>query len=349
MKKTRLPSMRSNATKLIAVTSAATLSLAALSACGTSENNGSAASSSASSSASGEMNQADQGQWPRTVKVGDQEVKVPSAPKRIVALSTETADLALQLVGPERVVAVTNTAQDEKSGNQIELAKKVENTIANATKPEPEQILSFNPDLVLMTGRHDQEQSAAKLMEGTGVPTAQFASSDFVSPQAVAESITTLGQLLGAEEKAAELVEKLNSETNEALDSVKDATDKPRTLVLFARGGQKMIMGTNSATTNLVELAGGEVLSAKGGRPGAVPADPETIVKLNPDVILIQGFHGAGKEQFADLLSNPALADVPAIKNDRVTVVDAKTTSGNSGTKISQGLKEIAEALHQQK
>lgn len=343
MKNIRIASARKNAAKLIAVTGLAALSLATVSACGSTETTNSGTNGSAESSP------AEQAQWPRSVKVGKHEVKVSAEPQRVVALSTETADLALQLVGPERVVAVPKTALDDKAGNQVELAKKVENSIANATKPEPEQILSFNPDLVLITGRHDKEQSAAKLMEGTGVPTAQFASADFSSPKAVAESITTLGALLGAEDKAAELVEKLNADTEQALAAAKDAKDKPRTLTLFARGGKKMIMGVNSATTNLVELAGGEALSPKGGRPGAVPADPETIVKLNPDVILIQGFHGAGKEQFADLLSNPALADVPAIKDDRVSVVNAKTTSGTSGTKIGEGLQEVAEALHQKK
>ena len=343
MKNTRFASKYMTSAKLVAVTGVAALSLAALSACGSTE------STNTDTNGKGTSSAAKQAQWPRSVKVGKNEVKVSAAPQRVVALTTETADLALQLVGPERVVAVTRNALDDKSGNQVELAKKVENSIANSTKPDPEQILSFKPDLVLFTGRHDQEQSAAKLLEGTGVPTAQFASADFASPKAVAESITTLGALLGAEEKAAELVEKLNADTEQALAYAKDAKDKPRTLTLFARGGQKMIMGVGSAPTNLVELAGGEVLSPKAGRPGAVPADPETIVKLNPDVILIQGFHGAGKEQFAELLSNPALANVPAIKDGRVTVVNAKTTSGTAGTEIGKGLQEVAEALHPKK
>lgn len=314
----------------------ATLPLITVAACSASEE--------AKAPSSSEMATSKQAQWPRTVMLGDHKVVVQSQPKRIVALSTEVADLALEMVGPERVVAVTKNALDETSGNQVELARKVPNSIANSTKPDPEQILSFEPDLVLMTSRHDQEQSASKLLGDSGVPTAAFTSSDFASPKALAQSVTSLGKLLGVEDKAAEMVSKIESETAK-IESEIDSTAKPKTLVLFARGGRKMIMGMQSTTTNLVELAGGEPLSPKGKHQGAVAADPETIVKLNPDVILIQDFHGQGKEPFQDLLNNPALADVTAIKTNRVQLIDAKTTSGTAGMLMTDGLREIAEAL----
>ncbi|QQU97852.1 ABC transporter substrate-binding protein [Corynebacterium amycolatum] len=332
-----ISALKRNSKKAFALPLIAALPLAAVVACSSSEEASQQPSSSETST-----NQ--QAQWPRTVTVGDHDVTVQSQPKRIVALSTEVADLALELVGPECVVAVTKNALDETSGNQVELARKVPNAIANSTKPDPEQILSYEPDMVLMTSRHDQEQSASKLLGASDVPTAAFSSSDFASPKALAESVTTLGKLLGAEDKAAEMVAKIESETEEILSGI-DSTTKPKTLVLFARGGQKMIMGMQSATTNLVELAGGEPISPKGKRPGAVPADPETIVQLNPDVILIQDFHGQGKAPFQELLDNPALADVAAVKNDRVQLIDAKTTSGTAGMHMPDGLREIADAL----
>ena len=130
----------------------------------------------AQQSSSSETSTNQQAQWPRTVTVGDHDVTVQSQPKRIVALSTEVADLALELVGPERVVAVTKNALDETSGNQVELARQVPNAIANSTKPDPEQILSYEPDMVLMTSRHDQEQSASELLGASDVPTAAFSS-----------------------------------------------------------------------------------------------------------------------------------------------------------------------------
>ena len=48
--------------------------------------------------------------------------------------------------------------------------------------PDPEQILSLDPDLVLLTGRHDDEASLIDSLEGVGVPIAAFESTDFGDP-----------------------------------------------------------------------------------------------------------------------------------------------------------------------
>ena len=77
-----------------------------------------------------------------------------------------------------------------------------------------------------------------------------------------------------------------------------------------------------------------------------MPADPEAIIAADPDVIVVQDFRDAGLEPFAELLENPALADVRAVADDEVHLVDAETTSGTAGSRISEGLKEIAELLH---
>jgi iron complex transport system substrate-binding protein len=105
-------------------------------------------------------------------------------------------------------------------------------------------------------------------------------------------------------------------------------------------------MGAQTSTTNLVELAGGDSVASDHGWNQAVAADPELIVDANPDVILVQDFHGAGLDPFTELLENPALADVTAIADDHVELVDAATTSGTAGSRIGEGLAEIAGLLH---
>ena len=60
------------------------------------------------------------GSWPRTVTLGNSEITLDAAPQRIVAVSTETGDLALELVGPERMAGLVEGAQDPSSANQSE-------------------------------------------------------------------------------------------------------------------------------------------------------------------------------------------------------------------------------------
>lgn len=80
---------------------------------------------------------ASDGSWPRTVTLGNSEISLDAAPQRIVAVSTETGDLALELVGPERMAGVVEGAQDPSSANQSELAQQVEDTVVGAPSRIP--------------------------------------------------------------------------------------------------------------------------------------------------------------------------------------------------------------------
>lgn len=350
-----LREFRSSASTVAATVAVAALAIGALTACGTDPTAdgapgpgaGAAAGQASQSNATGEEGAGgDHGQWPRTVAVGKGEVTLERQPQRIVALSTETADLALQLAGPGRIAAVPKAATDPAAGNQTELATQVEVKLASGTHPDPEQILSLDPDLVIMTGRHDSERAASDLLGGSGVPTATFTAEDFSSPDRVAAAITAMGELLGAEDEAGELVRAFDAEVRAVTDDVAAAGPRPTAIVLFQRGGKRMILASTSATPQLVDLAGGESLAAREGWRSAVPADPETILRLDPEVIFLQDFRGAGRAPFDDLLRNPALAKVRAIADDRIVAVDSRTTSGTAGTRLPEGLRTIAEALH---
>jgi len=286
------------------------------------------------------------GTWPRTVTIGATEVTLQDAPQRIVAVSTETGDLALELVGPERVVGVVESALDPSSANQSELAQQVENTVVGAPSPDPEQILALEPDLVLLTERHDGEESVGASLTASGVPCAAFASSDFESPQPVLSVIGILGELLGAEELAAEISASVQQQIDDVTALVEAAQDAPRTLGLFARGPSIMMFADTSPTSTLIELAAGTSIAAEAGWHSAPAADPEVLIDAAPEVILIQDFHGAGRGPFASLLESPALAVVPAIADGRVHLIDALTTSGTAGSRLGEGLRQIAALLH---
>lgn len=66
---------------------------------------------------------------------------------------------------------------------------------------------------------------------------------------------------------------------------------------------------------------------------------------MAPEIIIIQDFQGKGRENFANFLSNPALANVPAIENDKIFYADTVTTGVTAGTDITTGLQQVAEML----
>ncbi|MBZ2199682.1 ABC transporter substrate-binding protein [Occultella gossypii] len=283
--------------------------------------------------------------WPRTVTVGGTDVSIAAEPQRIVALSTETGDLALQLVGHERVAAVAAGSVTEGAGNQLAEAELVETVLAPGTTPDPEQILALEPDLVLMTGRHDGEEDAAGLLAGSGVPALVFTAADFAGPDAVAASLRTIGTAVGADEAAETAASAFEAEVAEVTDAVAGATERPRVLALMARGDQVLITGIGSTPTTLAELAGGDPIAAEQGWNGTVPADAEMILATAPDVILVEDFRGAGLDPFTAILEADALADVPAIAEGQVHLVPSSEISGSAGIRMADGLRTLAGIL----
>lgn len=319
--------------------------VAALALTGCAATDGDAATASDSTSDASAAGPAD-GQWPRTVTVNEQSIELAAEPVRIVALSTETGDLGLELVGPERFAAVASGSVTEGTGNQLEQALLVETAMPPGTDPDPEMILSLEPDLVLMTGRHSGEQDVASILEESGVPTVAFTSSDFATPTDVIDTVTELGALLGAEAAADEITSGIQAQVDEVAASLEGVSDSPRVLVMLARGGRPMLMAGGSTTTSLVEFAGGTSIASEQGWTSAISADPEAILAVNPDVILVQDFRDQGLEPFSELLDNPALQSVTAIAGGEVHLVDAETTSGTAGSRIGEGLGAIASLLH---
>lgn len=284
--------------------------------------------------------------WPRTIVHGDDLVEIPKAPQRVVALSTETSDIALQLVGHERVAAVSSGSASETAGNAVEEAEQVENVLPPGTTPDPEQVLSLEPDLVLMTGRHSGEEDTASVLAQTGVPSLVFDSAGFSTPDAVADSVRLIGEALGAEDEAESAAAALEEQVADVESSVADVDEEPRVLALMARGDKIMITGIGSTLNSLADLAGGAPVAEEQGWRGTLPADPEQIVVAAPDVILVEDFRGAGTAPFDSLLASDALAGVPAVADNRIHTVPSAIASGSAGLGLGDGLRAIAEHLH---
>jgi iron complex transport system substrate-binding protein len=324
------------------------LGLTALTGCATAAESDGASDGGAASGRSDAGGSAAQreGTWPRTVRIREANVTLEAAPTRIVAVSTETADMALQLVGSSRVIAVPDGMADPHASNQSELAAKVEETVQGAPAPDPESILSLDPDLVLLTERHEGEKSVGESITASGVPCAAFTAADFETPETVAAALTTMGGLLGAESAAEDAVRRMDERIATVEKEVEGADDAPRVLGLFARGGKQMLFAAGSSTSTLIGLAAGTSIAEEAGWDASPSADPEVILDASPDVILVQDFHGGGLGPFRELLDRSALADVPAIAEDRVHLIDAMTTSGTAGARLGEGVEQIAAILH---
>lgn len=284
--------------------------------------------------------------YPRTVTVGDREVTLTQQPTRIVPMSWEVSDLALELAGPERMAAVSDGSLSATSGNHVELAEQVATVLPYTTEPDPEQVLALDPDLVLLVARHTGEQTVADTLEQSGVPVVVFSAADFATPDAVADSIVVLGQLFGTEQAAQDAADTLTDQVAQVTAAVADVSDRPRVLVLMARGTKVMEQSQDAMLNVLVELAGGTAVAVEQGLDQTVPMDAEQILAANPDVILAEDFEGSGLSPFESVLGSAALAGVPAVVNQAIYPIATTVASSTSTTRTGEGLQEIAELLH---
>lgn len=284
--------------------------------------------------------------YPVTVELDSQPVTIESAPQKIAALSSETGDIALALVDSARFVVVHYGSQAEGTGTMVEAAKQVESVLPPGGMPEAEQVLTYGPDLVLMTARHAEEKTTAEVLATSGVPTLSFADADFASPEAVMKTITLMGEALGEQHKAAHLVEHIQGELDAVAETVAKATTSPRVLVLMARGDQVMIVSQHSMFNHLVEMAGGTAISSELGLNAATPLNVEQIVATQPDIILVENFRNLGLTPFEAVLQHDAVAQVPAIVAGNVHAVDPALASATATINVGHGLEAVAALIH---
>ncbi|CAG7845128.1 hypothetical protein USB125703_01385 [Pseudoclavibacter triregionum] len=69
------------------------------------------------------------------------------------------------------------------------------------------------------------------------------------------------------------------------------------------------------------------------------------VAAANPEFLFLEDFQGKGRQPFEALLSNPGLASVPAIANDRIVLVPMTQAFAISGANTPDGYRTIVEAV----
>ncbi|SDR71890.1 ABC transporter substrate-binding protein [Corynebacterium timonense] len=258
-------------------------------------------------------------------------------PQRIAALSSDVASLVAAIAEPENIALIADIGERTPEGPQV---------LRGDHNVDPEQILSAEPDLVLLTSRHGQEQDAAALIEQSAIPVVQFDGGDtWSSIDAILANIDELGSLLGEEERAAQLRSDIEETRARVHEQIPEG-QAPRVLPLMARGEQRMVVPPSALLHGLVAEAGAEALTGTSGGRGPAPADPELIAALNPDVIVIEDFQGRGTQDFAEILSNPALSHVPAVATGRVHFLPSDLVTVAGAADVGDGLAAVVDAIY---
>ena len=161
----------------------------------------------------------------------------------------------------------------------------------------------------------------------------------------VIRNIRTVGQATGAEEKADEIAEGMEARIEAVKARAADADTQPS--VLHVEWADPLMCGGHWVP-EMVELAGGS--NTFGDKDtGTFKLEWDEVVERQPEVIVMMpcGFDvKRGLEDVPILSEREGWKDLPAVRNDRVYVVDASAYTSRSGPRLVTGLEIMAEMIH---
>ena len=236
-----------------------------------------------------------------------------TVPRRVVRIATISAT-ATQLVfavgaQDQLVVASFGPAVKGKAMGAIYPRMSQLPDAGNANAANVETLLAARPDIVLT-----EEGPALEQMKAVGLPAYAFSAEQ---PGQLTEAIRRMGALTGHAAQATASVYLLTAKMKEILDRV-GAVESAKRLKVYVAGSSifKTFAG-DFFQTFMVRNAGGVSVSEQltGGK---VDVSPEQVLVWNPDVIILTSYT---RDSVSDVLANPRLQNVAAVRNHRVYVM----------------------------
>ena len=161
----------------------------------------------------------------------------------------------------------------------------------------------------------------------------------------VIRNIRMVGQATGAEEKADEIAEDMEARIEAVAARAADADTKPS--VLHVEWAEPLMCGGHWVP-EMVDIAGG--VNTFGDKDtGTFKLEWDDVVERQPDIIVMMpcGFDvKRGLEDVPILAGREGWKELPAVRNDRVYVVDASAYTSRSGPRLVTGLEIMAEMIH---
>ena len=274
--------------------------------------------------------------WPREVEGLNGLVVIPSKPHRIITASIGHDEVTLALVPRDRLVAVGGVTKNSTYSNVASLVQD-----AAEISRDPETIVAQSPDVVVTSPFFPAE--AVEALSSTGIPVVQTELKH--DPEARIDSILFMGYIFGEEERAVEFAAEVRDRYDSLVAVTGKAGPQPRVLALTQYSDKLWVAGGNSTEGGVITAAGGANAAAEAGIEENQTTSLEGVIAMNPEVIVIAQPLEFGAEEFRQsLLSNEALAEIPAIKNQQVHIVEGKHFTTLSYWNI-RGAEDLAHIL----
>ncbi len=257
-------------------------------------------------------------------------IRVPAAPQRVVALAPSITEIIFALDCQDRLKGAT------RFSDYPEAAKKVPK-VGSYVYLDLEKIVALNPDVCIAI-KDGNPRSVIDRLESLDIPV--FA----VNPRGldtVMAAIGHIGRLMGAENRAKEIVADMEARIDEVEAKVARTGKRPR--VFFQIGISPIVSaGSDTFIHELIVEAGGRNIA---GKYTSYPRfSREEVLELAPDILIITSM--ARKEVFDRVKREWEKWDqIPAVANDRVHLVDSNLFDRPT-PRLVDALEKLVELIH---
>lgn len=259
-------------------------------------------------------------------------------PQRWVSAGGALSEWVSALGGEAKLVGVDTTSQHPQSLKALP-------SIGYQRSLSAEGILSLRPDMLIGTEEMGPPPVLAQVKAAKVRVELFSAQADLPT---LAQNVTRLGQLLGAEAQAKQLLQTYQQQLDAQqvrVAQAQTAQKAPGVLLLLGHaGGKPLIAGKDTAADWLLQQAGGHNLATHSGYK---PFSVESLAGLDPEVLVFADRALSGEAAKTALFKeNPMLSSSRAGKAGRVMELDPTLLVGGLGPRLPAALKTLTDGFY---
>ena len=295
--------------RILAALTAAVLALS-LSACSQQEGSSSDVSQNSPASTASQ-----QPALPTEDRAGNA-ITVPETVNTIVSLAPSVTQVLCELGLADKIVGIDNQSPNYTDQLKDDLPQ------FDMMSVDTETLIALKPDIVFASGiSYVGAEDPFKSVRDVGICVADIPSSSSLNDVKLDNQF--IADCVGKSEEG----KKLNDDMQATIDKVaaigKTITDKQRVMFSIADSSALYSFGSGTFLNEMIELIG--AVNVFANQESWISVTTESAVAANPDVILTNVNHIP--DPIADFTENAAFAEVNAVKNDRVYLIDNAASS----------------------
>lgn len=255
------------------------------------------------------------------------------APKRIISYSPAATEVLFAVGAGSQVVAVDKFSNYPKDTDAL---PKVE-----YSKPAPEPAVALSPDLVIMATRQEGQVPQFRALGLTVMLLKE--PSDLAG---VLDQIRLIGRITGHASDGEQLAASMQQRIDAVKAKVATLPAGPSPKVFYELTADGFTVGPNSFIGSLLQTA--KLTNVADKTSGDFPqVSAEVVIAANPDTILLADGNAdtGGKESPATVKARPGWANLNAVKNDRVYVINADIFN-RPGPRVVDGLEQLVKLCY---